>query len=104
MKQNIIKIKGLINIANKAGYLIIGADALKGYNKKLYLMIYSSDIGKNTEKIVNKTQLHTNCVSCKIDTESFKEMVSVPNCKVLGIKNKGISKEIIKYLRGDYID
>ena len=33
--QEINKIKGLVNISNKAGYLIIGADNLKKYNKNI---------------------------------------------------------------------
>ncbi len=103
MIQNINKINGLINIANKAGYLIIGSDALKGYNKKLYLLLYSLDIGKNTEKIVNAIKLNPNCVVYGIDSIDFCKIVSVPNCKIVGLKNKGISEEIIKYLRGDYI-
>ena len=103
MIQNINKINGLINIANKAGYLIIGSDALKGYNKKLYLLLYSLDIGKNTEKIVNAIKLNPNCVVYGIDSIDFCKIVSVTNCKIVGLKNKGISEEIIKYLRGDYI-
>ena len=92
MIQNIDKIKGLINIANKAGYLIIGSDALKGYNKKLYLLLYDLDIGKNTQKIVNQFKLNTDCIVYGIEDCIYCKIVNVPNCKIVGIKKKGISE------------
>ena len=103
MIQNIDKIKGLINIANKAGYLIIGSDALKGYNKKLYLVLYNLDIGKNSQKIVKQIKANINCVVYGIENCDYPKIVNIPNCKIVGIKNKGLSEEIIKYLRGDDI-
>ena len=51
--DNYLKIKGLINIANKAGYLIIGTDSLKGYKKKLYLILMSNDAGSSTIRNAN---------------------------------------------------
>lgn len=95
------KIKGLINIANKAGYLIIGADALKGYNKKLYLILACEDSGKNLFKVVERTKEITNCQVEILNLATFTQVVTIPNCKVVGIKNKGITEEIIKYIRGE---
>ena len=51
--QQITKLKGLVGIANKAGYVIFGADNLKNYNKKLYLIVKSKDGGKNLNKVVD---------------------------------------------------
>ena len=104
MQNNTInKIKGLLNISNKAGYLIIGADNLKGYTKKLYLIIQSDAGGKNLSKIVNETKNNTCCETIILCDSDFKDIVSISNCKVVGLKNKGISEEVLKYLRGENI-
>ncbi len=101
--MQIQKIKGLINISNKAGYLIIGADNLKGYKKKLYLILRSSDSGKNLIKVSQEVQKNTNCIIEDVDCEIFKKIVVIDNCKIVGIKNKGISEEVIKYIRSEDI-
>lgn len=99
--QEINKIKGLVNISNKAGYLIIGADNLKKYNKKLYLILYSNDSGKSIQKVVNNQKLLTNCDTFEIEAQDFSKIVSIENCKIIGLKNLGLSKEIIKVIRGE---
>ncbi len=99
--QEINKIKGLVNISNKAGYLIIGADNLKKYNKKLYLILYSNDSGKSIQKVVNNQKLQTNCDTFEVETQDFSKIVSIENCKIIGLKNLGLSKEIIKVIRGE---
>ena len=105
MQQNILaKIKGLVGIANKAGYLVIGSDNLKGYNKKLYLLLTSDSYGKTIEKITNQLKQSTNCDIYTFCENEFLQIVNIPNCKIVGIKNKGISEEIIKYIRSNNID
>ncbi len=99
--QQINKIKGLVNISNKAGYLIIGADNLKKYYKKLYLILYSSDGGKTIQKVVTNQKSLTNCDAFEIDAQEFSKIVSIENCKIVGLKNLGLSKEIIKVIRGE---
>ncbi len=99
--QEINKIKGFVNISNKAGYLIIGADNLKKYNKKLYLILYSNDSGKSIQKVVNNQKLQTNCDIFEVEAQDFSKIVSIENCKIIGLKNLGLSKEIIKVIRGE---
>ena len=48
------KAKGYLNIAHKGGYLIIGSDKLDGYDKKLYLTLLDSAVGKTGEKIATQ--------------------------------------------------
>ena len=100
-KQQIKKIKGLVNISNKAGYVIIGADNLKKYNKKLYLILYSNDSGKTIQKVVTNKKTLTNCETIEIDAQEFSKIVSIDDCKIVGFKNLGLSKEIIKVIRGE---
>lgn len=89
------KIKGYVNIANKANYLIIGADNLKQHNKKLYLILADTNSGKNLIKIVN----------AKSDTvpviflENLYLYTGIENCKIVGIKNLGLSEQILKIVK-----
>jgi len=88
------KIKGYLNISRKAGYLIIGGETLANYKKKLYLILYDRNAGNNTIKIVAKLQEKN--IKC-YEIEGLSQLISIPNCKIFGIKNKNIS-EIIESL------
>lgn len=95
------KIKGYVNLANKAGYLIIGAENLKYYKKKLYLVLYAQNSGRDIQKIVKNFKTNPSVVVIEIDNQDFTKIVSIENCKIVGIKNLGLSKEIIKIIRGE---
>ncbi len=87
---------GYINIAHKAGYLIIGSDKLKGYNKKLYLIIYDTSAQKNTIKVVEEMK---NKGIPVFAVENLGGLTSISNCKIIGIKNKNISDIIANILK-----
>ncbi|MCI8555215.1 MAG: hypothetical protein HFI85_01390 [Clostridia bacterium] len=87
------KIKGYINISHKAGYLIIGSDLLKSYDKKLYLVIYDKSAMKNTLKVVEKIK-EKNIPTIEVD--DLENLTSIKNCKIIGIKNKNLSSLIEK--------
>ena len=87
------KIKGYLNIAHKAGYLIIGGEKIKDYKKKLYLVIYDEKSLKNTIKIVEKVQ-NNGILTLKV--ENLSNLVGIDNCKIVGIKNKNISDLIVE--------
>ena len=93
--MEIDKIKGYINISHKAGYLIIGGDKLKDYNKKLYLLIYDKNALKNTMKIVEKFKERDVKI---VEIENLEELTSIKNCKIVGIKNKNLSELILSLL------
>ena len=82
------KLQGYINIAKKAGYVIIGGEKLYNYNKKLYLVIYDNTSEKNTLKVVEKIK-QRNIPIFSID--NLQDIVSIKNCKIIGIKNKNLS-------------
>lgn len=86
--MDISKIKGYINIAQKAGYIIIGGEKLENYNKKLYLIIYDSSSQKNTLKIVEKLKEKGIPV---VEIENLSQYVNINNCKIIGLKNKNLS-------------
>ena len=86
-----IKAKGYINIAHKAGYLIIGGDKLDGYKQKLYLVLIDKSAGKASQKIANR--LKENNIEI-LWVENLPELCDIKTCKILGIKNKDLSVNI----------
>lgn len=88
------KIKGYINIAHKAGYLIFNGEKLEEYNKKLYLVLFDPDAGKNTLKIIEKLKDKYPIAQL----ENLAEYVNIKNCKIVGIKNKDLSEIILKLI------
>lgn len=92
------KIKGYLSIANKAGYLIIGSDTLKNYNKKLFLVLADESAGKNLIKI---TETLKNLTENVFFVNELESLTQIKNCKIVGVKNKGLSDEIIKNLRSE---
>lgn len=88
------KLASYLGIAMQAGYAIIGSDKLDGYDKKLYLVLIDADAGKSSRKVYDRL------VSSGIDGRVVENLGSLNNKtnKIIGIKNKGLSEEIKKYL------
>ena len=90
------KVKNYLNICRKAGYLIVGSDRLKSYNKKLYLILFDKNKSATIEKILDKFK------DIEVqEIENLGEIVSIDNCKIVGIKNLGLSEEIKKGIKGE---
>ena len=98
IKTNLNKIKNYIDIAARAKYVIYGADNLKGYTHKLYLVLYRQDFGKTIQKVLNELN---NLPSFMLNTEDFNFITNLENCKLLAIKNKGLAEQITNYLRSN---
>ncbi|MBQ3494572.1 MAG: hypothetical protein IJA69_04070 [Clostridia bacterium] len=102
MQNQINKIKGLISIAKKANYIVFGADNLKNYNKKLYLLIKANNAGKDIQKICEKyIEFGIDCI--EFDFNDMQNITNLDNCKILGLKNKGLSEAILNIIRGESI-
>lgn len=102
-KNNLEKLKGYIGLANRANYIIFGVDNLKMYTHKMYLVLYRQDGGKTIEKTLAKIKQEYNVDVFCLDENNFKYIVGKDNCKLLAIKNKGLSDQIIKILRSEQI-
>lgn len=89
------KAKSYLGQARNAGYLIIGSDKLDGYDKKLFLILIDKNAGKSSNKIALRHK--ENGVEV-VFVDNLEELSSIKNCKILGIKNKGLSEEIKKNL------
>ncbi len=93
------KLTGWISIARKAGYCIIGQDKLLDYDKKLYLILLDESAGKALERQMNFLSKEKDIPLLMVD--GLSHMLAIENCKVLGIKNKAISENLIKIIKGD---
>lgn len=102
IKNNLDKIKGYVNLAIRAKYVVFGADNLKGYTHKLYLVLYRQDYGNTILKTINELK-HRGLQCIMLSVEDFNYISSLDNCKLLAIKNKGISEQICKILRSENI-
>ena len=90
------KLKGYLNISHKAGYMIVGGETLDNYKKKLYLVIYDSSAQKNTMKVVEKIEAKGIPVVC---IDKLEELISIKNCKIIGLKNKNLSDIILDLIK-----
>ena len=95
--MEINKLKGYLNISNKAGYMIVGGEKLDSYNKKLYLVIYDKTAQKSTIKVVEKIKTRGIPV---VEVENLEELISIKNCKIIGLKNKNLSDIIVDIIEG----
>ncbi len=91
-----VKLQGYLNIAKKAGYVIIGGDKLYNYNKKLYLLIYDKSSAKNTMKIVERIKSRG---ILTVEFENLQDIINIPNCKLIALKNKKLSEIIYNIIR-----
>ena len=99
IKSKIDKVKGYVGIANRAGYIVWGADNLKNYTHKLYLVIYRDDFSKTIKKSIDN--INNDIPKIMLNVETFNYIVNTDNCKLLAIKNKGLSEQISELLRGE---
>ena len=98
IKTNLKRANGYLNIAQSAGYVVWGTDGLKGYTHKLYLIVYREDFGKTIEKTLTR---FNSIKQIMLNVQDFNYFIGNDNCKILAIKNKGISEQIINLLRGE---
>ena len=61
----------------------------------MYLILVDKEAGKNSKKIA--TRFNEKGIEV-IEISHLGKYVGIDNCKIIGIKNKGISEEIKKYL------
>lgn len=90
------KLQSYLGIARKANFLIIGSDNLKDYHKKLYLVICSKNLSNTIEKVIKEKTTEYQNLICIISNEDFSSSIGVNECKIVGVKNKGIADAIIK--------
>ena len=100
INNNLKRANGYINIAQRGGYVIWGTDNLKGYTHKIYLILYREDYGKTIEKTITRFK-ESGALFIKLNIDDFNMVVGSKSSKIIAIKNKGISEQIINLLRGE---
>lgn len=86
------KLKGYINVAKKASYVIIGRDNIELLkNKKFYLFVLSSTAPKSLIDFAENLSKIKQCEFIKLNKLNLDELVYTNNCKIIGIKNKNLS-------------
>ena len=93
------KIQGLTSIARKAGFVIIGKEKLATYTKKLYLLLIDKSAGNSLLREMKF--LSENRDIPLLEIENLAELVSIENCKAIGLKNKALSESIEKCVKGE---
>lgn len=88
------KVGNYLGISRKGNYLIIGSDNIKAYNKKMYLIILSSNASENAVKIAKKKMVEYN-IPCIMFDKDISEYIGVDNCKIVALKNKGLSDAVL---------
>ena len=92
-------IKGIINICHKAGYLIIGGENILKHSQKMFLVLVDSASGKSLLREMNYVANSRKIPLLQV--EKLDEITSIANCKAVAIKNKPLSDEIIKLIKGE---
>lgn len=96
IEKNYNEILGLICIARKAGFCIVGQDNLKGYTKKLYLILCDDGAGDALKRSMNFLAKQSGAQMFAV--KNLPKICNIENCKVLGIKNKAFAEKIIQKL------
>ena len=99
LERSLSNLSGLIGIARKAGFVIVGGENLSSYTKKLYLLILDKTAGNSLKREMNFLASKRNIDI--IEVENLSELASISNCKVIGIKNKTFSENITKSIKGE---
>lgn len=92
-------LNGIINICRKAGYLIIGGENIKNNPHKMYLILIDKSSGNSLKREINYLSVSRNIPFLKV--EGLANMIGIENCKAVAIKNKALSDEILKMIKGE---
>ena len=92
-------LNGIINICRKAGYPIIGGENIKNNPHKMYLILIDKSSGNSLKREINYLLVSRNIPY--LEVEGLANMVGIENCKAVAIKNKALSDEILKMIKGE---
>lgn len=92
-------LNGIINICRKAGYLIISGENIKNNPHKMYLILIDKSSGNSLKREINYLLASRNIPF--LEVEGLANMIGIENCKAVAIKNKALSDEILKMIKGE---
>ena len=90
------QINGLLSIARKGNFAIIGLDNIKKQTRSCNLIIVCDSA---SEKLKKEAIYFSNKLQSKLfEINNLAELIQISNCKIVAIKNIGIANSIIKIL------
>lgn len=89
------KVSAYIGFAIKSNKVIFGIDNLEKYNQKLYLIIVCSSANNKYIDFAKSMKVKTNCDILITKDVLLGDIISRPNCKIIGIKNKELAMAIL---------
>lgn len=93
------KLEGIVGIARKAGFVIVGGDNLSSYTKKLYLVLVDKTAGNSLKRQMGYVAKDRQIPLYEIDNLGL--IVGIASCKAIGLKNKALSEQIETCLKGE---
>lgn len=78
---------------------MIGQDNLIGYRKKLYLLLLDESAGESLSREMAHLGSIKNIPIVRIN--NLPEVTKISSCKVMGIKNKNLTDEMLKKIKGE---
>ena len=92
-------LKGLLNISRKAGYLIIGGENIEKHTQKMYVIVLDEKSGNSLKREMTHVANERNIPLLFV--QKLDELMGIENCKAVALKNKALSEEIIKNIKGE---
>ncbi|MFA6859774.1 MAG: hypothetical protein WCR30_00070 [Clostridia bacterium] len=93
------RLSGLLSIARKGKFAVIGLDNIKKHVGKCNLILICSSASDNLKK---ESKYYSEKFGAELlETESLEKLIKIDNCKIVGINNLGIASSIGKILRGE---
>lgn len=93
------KILTYINFAIKSGQIVYGIDNIKAAKQKMTCVLFDSTATSRLENTIKTFCETKNILYAQLDV-SIDELLKTKNCKVLGICNENLSKQIINIIKG----
>ena len=96
------KLRGYLGLLKKGDYLVIGADNLKVYRKKLYMIIVPANCSKNINKVSMNVASKYDVPIIELSVDDLGESIGMNSCKILGVRNKGFCDAILANCKDEY--
>lgn len=88
------KIKSYLGLCIKSGAVVIGQDKLKATKKYPKLLVLSPNATQNLKDLTIRLMDKFHC-DCIITNQNLEELISIPNCKLLGVTNPNLATAIV---------
>lgn len=95
------KISSYIGFAVKSGAAVFGIDALERCKKKVYIVIFSSDLSARSKKNALVLAEKFSAVVVTTETGGVEAAAHKTNCKLIALTDKNLGEAVIKALEND---